>query len=733
MKISEQLETALTRAGYLAIQYHNEFVTPEHLLFAMSESQDGNDIISACGGNVLRLQAALNDFFVGECPTVSPGTPPDYSAGLQDVIAISAQHSLSSEHAELKIGNVMVGLFRLKDSDAVYFLNQQSIDRLAVVEYLSHGIKKEGPATVTSEPQATPSAHSDLLINLCQKARDGKFDPLIGRADALEQLIQVLARRRKNNPIFVGDAGVGKTAIVEGLASAIVAGNVPDSLKNMNIFSLDLGSLMAGTRYRGDFEEKFKKVLADLKKNPNAALFIDEIHMIVGAGAVSGGAIDIANLLKPLLTGGELRCIGTTTHKEYRQTIEKDAALARRFQKIDILPPSVEDTIAILNGLAPKFSEFHGVTYTPDAISGCATLTEQYITDRAQPDKAIDALDHAGAVAKLAHQATVALTDIEIVVSKMAKVPPKTVQTDEKEKIQHLESTLKSVIVGQDAAISTLCTAIMISKAGLGNPDRPIGSFLCIGPTGVGKTELAKQLAASLGIELLRFDMSEYMEKHTVSRLIGSPPGYVGHDDGGQLSEAVRRAPHSLVLLDEIEKAHPDILNILLQLMDYGTLTDSLGRKIDFRNTILMMTSNTGARDRMNKPIGFEKPAHGTSKIAIDRDFSPEFRNRLSAIIEFESLTPTQVIPIAEAQLNRIKTQLAGQKIGLEWTPDVVSWITENGFDPILGARPLNRFIEESIVHPISRAIIDSRCTLGQTVHIRLVKNKLEFLFHSIR
>ncbi len=644
---------------------------------------------------------------------------------------MSANHTISSEKSELNVSSVFAALFRLKESDAVYILNEHGITRLDVVRIISHGSPDEDPPLMETShtAESAPAATTNHLENLCVKAKNGLIDPLIGRADELEQLIQVLARRRKNNPIFVGDPGVGKTAIVEGLAFAVVNGMVPESLKTLEIFSLDMGSMLAGTRYRGDFEERIKKILTELKAHPNSALFIDEIHLLVGAGAVSGGGVDAANLLKPILATGDLRCIGATTTKEYRQIFEKDGALARRFQKIDVAAPSVEDAIAILDGLQSKFAAFHGVSYDTDAVHACVTLTDQFISDRALPDKAVDALDHAGAKAKLANRPAVTLADVETVVSKMAKVPTKTMQGDQKEKISQLENELKSVILGQDEAIVQCCTAILIAKAGLGNPERPIGSFLMVGPTGVGKTELAKQLASHLGIKLCRFDMSEYMEKHTVARLIGSPPGYVGHDEGGQLTEAIRQTPNAVVLLDEIEKAHPDIMNILLQVMDYGALTDSLGRKVDFRQTIILMTSNTGAWDRNRTPIGFEQSPHATSKAAIEKDFSPEFRNRLTAILEFKPLSPQTIELITERQMVEIRNRLLVQKIALKWSVSVVTHLSESGFDPVQGARPIARHIETTIVQPISRAIIESKISKDSTVSVEYQKNKLEFLF----
>ena len=730
MKISEQLQQVLTRAGLLAVRYRNQYVTPEHLLFAIAESEDGNAIISKCGVVPQLLLDELDDYLSTDCPIAEGGASPQYSLGLQEIIAVSANHTISSEKSELNVSSVFAALFRLKDSDAVYILNEHGITRLDVIRIISHGSSDEESPLMDTAPSSgaadTPNAH---LENLCIKAKNGLIDPLIGRTDELEQLIQVLARRRKNNPIFVGEPGVGKTAIVEGLASAVVNGTVPESLKTLEVFSLDMGSMLAGTRYRGDFEERIKKILTELKSHPNSALFIDEIHLLVGAGAVSGGGVDAANLLKPILSTGELRCIGATTTKEYRQIFEKDGALARRFQKIDVAAPSVEDAIAILDGLQSKFATFHGVTYDEDAVHACVTLTHQFIDDRALPDKAVDALDQAGAVAKLANRPLVTLADVENVVSKMAKIPAKTLQGDQKEKISQLETELKSAIIGQDAAIAQCCTAILIAKAGLGNPERPIGAFLMVGPTGVGKTELAKQIAHHLGITLCRFDMSEYMEKHTVARLIGSPPGYVGHEEGGQLTEAIRQTPNAVVLLDEIEKAHPDIMNILLQVMDYGALTDSLGRKVNFRQTIILMTSNTGAWDRNRTPIGFEQSPHATSKAAIEKDFSPEFRNRLTAILEFNPLSPATIDLITERQLIEVKDRLFAQKITLKWSAAVVKYLSETGFDPVQGARPIARHIETTIVQPISRAIIESKISEDSTVDVGYQKNKLKFLF----
>jgi len=734
MKISDELQHALTRAGILAVQYKNLYVTPEHLLFALIESKGGASIVTQCGVKPRILLDQLDDYLATDCPMAENGHAPEYSLGLQEIITISAHHTISSEKPELNVSSVFAALFRLKDSDAVYILNQHGITRLDVLRAISHGTTEDTfEMSGTDTHSDSNSAKSTYLDNLCEKAKSGAIDPLIGRGDELAQLIQVLSRRRKNNPILVGDPGVGKTAIVEGLALAIATGNVPDTLKTLEIFSLDIGSMLAGTRYRGDFEERIKKVLKELDSHPNSALFIDEIHLLIGAGAVSGGGVDAANLLKPMLATGGLRCVGATTTKEYRQIFEKDGALTRRFQRIDVTEPSVDDTIAILNGLQSKFAEFHGITYEADAIKACVSLTHQFISDRALPDKAVDALDHAGAVAKLAHRPTVAISDIEAVVAKMANVPPKTLQEDQKEKIRTLETELKATILGQDEAISACCTAILVAKSGLGNPNRPIGSFLLIGPTGVGKTELAKQISEKLGIPLCRFDMSEYMEKHTVARLIGSPPGYVGHEEGGQFTEAIRKTPHAVVLLDEIEKAHPDIMNVLLQVMDYGTITDSLGRKVDCRQLILMMTSNTGARDRSRTPIGFEQTPSTSSKAAIDRDFSPEFRNRLSAILEFNFLSPNHIRRITERQLEVIQGRLLEQDITITWNASVIDYLSQIGIDPMQGARPIARHVESEIVQPISRAMIEGKLLAHHAVAVSVKKNKLEFLYAKIR
>ncbi|NBV41437.1 AAA family ATPase [bacterium] len=742
MDISIGLQTALSRATYLAIEYHNEYVTPEHLLLAISESEEGQAILNACGTKMTSLQGDIIDYLRSDCPTVAEGIAPEYSVGLQHVIGMAAQHVVSSAQNELKIGNVLVAFYALDESDAVYFLESQGVRRFDVVSYLSHGTVRGTDDETVGRPDggldseggaAKEKPAASFLTPLNEAAAAGRFDPLVGRESELERVIHILARRRKNNPILVGEAGVGKTAIVEGLASAIASGTVPDALKNTQIMALDIGALVAGTRYRGDFEERLKQVLTELKRIPDSVLFIDEIHTMVGAGAAGSGGMDVANLLKPALADGSLRCIGTTTHRDYRQLIEKDPALSRRFQKVDVPEPSSEQTILILSRIAEKLGDYHHVEFEDDVIPNTVQLADRYITDRAMPDKAIDTLDEAAAKARLAGNPKVSIADVEQIVSQIAKTPLRSISGGEKAKIGALESVLSAGIFGQDAAIKEVVDAIMIAKAGLGNPNRPIASFLFVGPTGVGKTELAKQLAQGLGIEFVRFDMSEYMEKYTASRLIGSPPGYVGHDEGGQLTDAVHKTPHCVLLLDEIEKAHPDLYNLLLQVMDYGTLTDSTGRKVDFRHVVLIMTSNTGARERFTKPIGFEQDPYKSAADAISREFSPEFRNRLSATIEFKPLSTEHVKFIVTKHLNILADRLKSQhSIELRWTAAVLEWLSETGYDPKMGARPLIRLIDEKVAQPISRMIIQDTIN-ADIISIKVAKNRLEFSGHFNR
>ncbi|HEY7181693.1 MAG TPA: ATP-dependent Clp protease ATP-binding subunit ClpA [Blastocatellia bacterium] len=727
--ITKELQATLELAADEAIKRRHEFLTLEHLLYALLVDKVARDVIYNCGGDLDLLRRDLEDFFKESIQPLPRGVDryPEQTAAFERVLNRAMEQAEASSQEKIDGGNILAALFGESHSHAKYLLEKQGITRLDILNYISHGISKVDefgeplPLGDEEDDEASARAMRDPLkafaSNLIERAAEGGIDPLIGRVSELERTIQVLCRRRKNNPLYVGDPGVGKTAIAEGLALKIHQNEVPDVLKGAEVYALDMGSLLAGTRYRGEFEMRLKALIGELKKKPGVILFIDEIHTIVGAGAVSGGSMDASNILKPALASGELRCIGSTTHSEYKASFERDRALARRFQIIEISQPSVGDTIQILHGLKSYYEQHHSVKYSDEAVRAAAELSAKYINDRYLPDKAIDVIDEVGAATKLKpveeRPELIAETEVEIVVAKMAKIPPKTVSASDKEKLQNLDSELQAVIYGQDHAIGQLVNAIKLSRSGLANPDKPIGSFLFSGPTGVGKTELAKQLARALGVEFLRFDMSEYMEKHTVSRLIGAPPGYVGFDQGGLLTDAIRRTPYAVLVLDEIEKAHPDLFNILLQVMDHASLTDNNGKKADFRNAILIMTTNAGARELSGKKLGFKQIESGgiggtgsKAQGAIERTFSPEFRNRLDAWIAFEALSPESVRRVVEKFVNELRDQLADKNVTLELTEAGRAWLAEKGFDKLNGARPMGRLIQAKIKEPLANEIL---------------------------
>ncbi len=731
---TKDLQTALTAAVNEALARGHEYLTLEHVLFALLDDPTSADVLRACGGDLDALRRDLERFFAERLkpvkrPAGQPPSPPEQTAAFQRVLERAYAQAQAAEQRKIDGGNILAAMYAEEHSHAVYLLKRQGIGRLDVLNYISHGISKvaeedAGEAEVEDAP-ASRDPLAAYTVNLVKRAAQGLIDPLIGRRTELERTIQVLCRRRKNNPIYIGDPGVGKTAIAEGLAMKIHSGAVPDWLKDAEVYALDMGALLAGTRYRGDFEQRLKQVLAALKKRPNAILFIDEIHTIVGAGAVNGGTMDAANILKPALAAGELRCIGSTTHQEYKQSFERDRALARRFQKIEVGEPTVEEAEQILTGLKPAYEQHHGVTYTAEALRAAAELSAKHITDRFLPDKAIDVMDEAGAALRLLpperRPKTVETQDIETIVAKIARVPAKSVSAAERDRMQTLEADLKAVIYGQDKAIAQVVNAIKISRAGLGNPTKPVGCFLFSGPTGVGKTELAKQLASVLGVTFLRFDMSEYMEKHTVSRLIGAPPGYVGFDQGGLLTDAVSKHPYSVVVLDEIEKAHPDIFNILLQVMDNATLTDNNGKKADFRNVILIMTTNAGAKEMSAAAIGFKKETGGgRTKQAVERAFAPEFRNRLDAWIVFEPLSMENIRRVVTKFLDEARAQLADKRVTLEARDAAVEWLARKGFDAKYGARPMGRLIHEKIKQPLANEILFGALTRGGQAEVDL-------------
>ncbi len=748
--LTPSLERALERALQLAAERRHEYATLEHLLFALTEDEDASEVMTACKLDIEKLRRDLANYLDNDCASfvVEDGGQVHPTAAFQRVVQRAVLHVESSSKDEVTGANVLVSIFAERDSHAAYFLQEQDMSRYDAVNYISHGVAKK-PGMSKPKPvegagekdeEATKPVGEALIaycVDLNEKARQGKTDPLIGRHAEVERAIQVLCRRRKNNPLLVGDPGVGKTAIAEGLAKKIVDGEAPAILADAVIFSLDMGALLAGTRYRGDFEERLKAVVKELEEQPKAVLFIDEIHTVIGAGATSGGAMDASNLLKPALQSGQLRCMGSTTYKEYRQHFEKDRALARRFQKIDVAEPTVEDTVKIVMGLKPYFEEFHGLKYTNEAIRTAVDLSARYITDRKLPDKAIDVIDEAGAsqwlIPENKRRKQIGPREIELVVSKMARIPSRAVTKSDAEQLKSLETDLRRVVYGQDPAISSLATAIKMARAGLREPNKPIGCYLFSGPTGVGKTEVAKQLASLLGVELLRFDMSEYMERHTVSRLIGAPPGYVGYDQGGLLTDGVDQHPHSVLLLDEIEKAHPDLFNILLQVMDNGALTDANGKKVDFRNVILIMTTNAGASDAAKESIGFGRgKREGEDEEAIKRLFMPEFRNRLDATIAFAGLTPEIIEQVVDKFILQLEAQLADRNVTIALTPKARKWLAVRGFDEAFGARPLSRLIQEHVKKPMADELLFGSLQKGGGVKIDVDKNdpnKLSFKF----
>ncbi|WP_103174007.1 ATP-dependent Clp protease ATP-binding subunit ClpA [Paracoccus sp. SY] len=748
---STSLEQAIHQALALANEHRHELATLEHLLLALTEEPDAVKVMRACNVDLDELRKLLIDFIEDDLSTLITdveGSEAVPTAAFQRVIQRAAIHVQSSGRQEVTGANVLVAIFAERESNAAFFLQEMDMTRYDAVNFIAHGVAKnpsfnENRKVVGSdEPEqkqaeaATESKDETALgkycVDLNAKSKKGDIDPLIGREAEVERAIQVLCRRRKNNPLLVGDPGVGKTAIAEGLALKITRGETPDVLAGATIFSLDMGALLAGTRYRGDFEERLKAVVKELENHPDAILFIDEIHTVIGAGATSGGAMDASNLLKPALSGGKLRCMGSTTYKEFRQHFEKDRALSRRFQKIDVNEPSVPDTIKILMGLKPSFEKHHDLRYTNDAIKSAVELASRYINDRKLPDSAIDVIDEAGAAQHLVSESkrrkTIGPKEIEAVVAKIARIPPKNVSKDDAEVLRDLESSLKRVVFGQDAAITALSSAIKLARAGLREPEKPIGNYLFAGPTGVGKTEVAKQLAATLGVELLRFDMSEYMEKHAVSRLIGAPPGYVGFDQGGMLTDGVDQHPHCVLLLDEIEKAHPDVYNILLQVMDHGKLTDHNGRQVDFRNVILIMTSNAGASDMQKAAIGFGRDKReGEDTAAIERTFTPEFRNRLDAVISFAALSRDVVVHVVEKFVLQLEAQLMDRNVHIELTPEAADWLAEKGYDDKMGARPLGRVIQENIKKPLAEELLFGRLTKGGVVRVKIEDDKPVF------
>ncbi len=745
--LSKELESTLNSAFREAREKRHEFMTVEHLLLALMDNPTASKILRACGAEIEKLKQELVSYLDESTPMlpVKDERETQPTLGFQRVLQRAVFHVQSSGKKEVTGANVLVAIFGERESQAVYFLNRQNITRLDVVNYISHGISKvhdseEGDAFAPGgddEKSAEAPGKSPLeayAVNLNQQALLGKIDPLIGRRNEVQRTVQILCRRRKNNPLYVGEAGVGKTAIAEGLAKMIVDNDVPDVLENSTIYALDLGALLAGTKYRGDFEKRLKGVLGQLNKEPGAILFIDEIHTIIGAGAASGGVMDASNLIKPMLASGDLRCIGSTTYQEYRGVFEKDRALARRFQKIDVTEPTVEETIKILNGLKSRFEEHHSIKYSRQAVRTAAELSERYINDRYLPDKAIDVIDEAGARQKLLppskRRKVVSVGDIEEVVSKMARIPPKTVSTSDKDVLRNLDRDLKMVVYGQDDAIDTLAAAIKMARSGLREGRKPIGSFLFSGPTGVGKTEVTVQLARIMGIELIRFDMSEYMERHTVSRLIGAPPGYVGFDQGGLLTEAITKHPHAVLLLDEVEKAHPDVFNLLLQVMDHGTLTDNNGRKADFRNVVLVMTTNAGA-DQMSRPsIGFTEQDHsGDSGEAVKKMFTPEFRNRLDAIVQFGPLDANTVGHVVDKFIIELESQLEEKRVAIEVDENARAWLAEHGFDKLMGARPMARIIQENIKRPLAEELLFGRLEGGGNVRVGVDDGKLSLTY----
>jgi ATP-dependent Clp protease ATP-binding subunit ClpA len=749
---SRPLEESLHRAVAYANQRKHEYATLEHLLLSLTDDDDAAGVMRACDVDLNALKKSLVNYLDVELASLVVDDEDDAkpTAGFQRVIQRAVIHVQSSGREEVTGANVLVAIFSERESHAAYFLQEQDMTRYDAVNFIAHGIAKKAGA---SEPKTAKGATVEedvekpntktggealeaYCVDLNEKARQGKVDPLIGRANEVERAIQILCRRTKNNPLLVGEPGVGKTAIAEGLARKIITHQVPEVLAEATIYSLDMGALLAGTRYRGDFEERVKQVVKELENHPNAVLFIDEIHTVIGAGATSGGAMDASNLLKPALASGTLRCMGSTTYKEFRQHFEKDRALVRRFQKIDVNEPTVEDTIKILKGLKSYYEDFHKLKYTNDALKVAVELSAKYITDRKLPDKAIDVIDEAGAGQMLLPEGrrkkVLGVKEIEAVVAKIARIPPKSVSKSDTESLRELEADLKRAVFGQDEALLQLSSAMKLARAGLRDPDKPIGSYLFSGPTGVGKTEAAKQLASTLGIEMIRFDMSEYMERHTVSRLIGAPPGYVGYDQGGQLTDAVDQHPHAVVLLDEIEKAHADVYNILLQVMDHGVLTDSNGKKVDFRNVILIMTTNAGASDAQRQAIGFGRDkVQGEEEAALKRLFTPEFRNRLDAVVAFKPLTPEIIRQVVQKFVMQMEAQLADRNVTVSLSDDAADWLAKNGFDELYGARPLARVIQEHIKKPLADDILFGRLVRGGHVKVVLENGKIAFEIES--
>jgi ATP-dependent Clp protease ATP-binding subunit ClpA len=745
-----ELEQSLHRALRYANEHSHEYATLEHLLLALCDDNDARAVLRACNVDVEQLRSQLNDYLEEELAGLILEGEDDAkpTAGFQRVIQRAVYHVQSSGRDEVTGANVLVAIFAERESHAVYFLQEQDMTRLDAVSYISHGIAKApgmGESRVVrgaDEPEESAEkpvkegaeALEAYCVDLNEKARSGRIDPVIGRDAELERTIQILCRRQKNNPLFVGDPGVGKTAIAEGLARKVVLGEVPEVLRNTTIYALDMGTLLAGTRYRGDFEERLKAVIQELENHEDAILFIDEIHTVIGAGATSGGAMDASNMLKPALASGTIRCMGSTTYKEYRGYIEKDRALLRRFQKIDVNEPTIGDAVKILQGLKPYFEDYHQVRYTNEAVKAAVELSAKYINDRKLPDKAIDIIDEVGAAQMLLPESrrkkTIGVRDVENVVAKIARIPPKSVSKDDKASLMNLEGELKKVVYGQDEAIDALATAFKMSRAGLREPEKPIGSYLFSGPTGVGKTEVARQLARIMGMELIRFDMSEYMERHTVSRLIGAPPGYVGFDQGGMLTDAIDQNPHAVLLLDEIEKAHPDLFNILLQIMDYGKLTDHNGKRIDFRNVVLIMTTNAGASEMSKMAIGFGRGTReGEDEEAIKRLFTPEFRNRLDAVIPFAHLPQGVIHRVVDKFVDELEIQLSDRKVEIELTDQARAWLAEKGYDHLNGARPLARVIQENIKKPLADELLFGRLSKGGKVMVGLEDGKLTFSF----
>ena len=750
---SSTLEQAIHKALSQANERSHEFATLEHLLLALLDEPDAQQVMRACDVDIVQLRQSLTEYVEDELSTLVTdveGSEAVPTAAFQRVIQRAAIHVQSSGRTEVTGANVLVAMFAERESNAAYFLQDQNMTRYDAVNFIAHGVAKNTdyedvrsvPGSEQSEDNLEKSADNTedskkesalekYCVDLNQKAEVGDIDPLIGRDQEVERCIQVLCRRRKNNPLLVGDPGVGKTAIAEGLARKVVSGETPEVLSKTTIFSLDMGALLAGTRYRGDFEERLKAVVSELENHTDAVLFIDEIHTVIGAGATSGGAMDASNLLKPALQGGKLRTMGSTTYKEFRQHFEKDRALSRRFQKIDVNEPNVDDTIKILRGIKGYFEDHHNIKYTADAIKSAVELAARYITDRKLPDKAIDVIDEAGAaqhlIAPTKRRKTIGVKEIEAIVAKIARIPPKNVTKDDAIVLKDLEASLKRVVFGQDSAIESLSSAIKLARAGLREPEKPIGSYLFAGPTGVGKTEVAKQLADNLGVELLRFDMSEYMEKHAVSRLIGAPPGYVGFDQGGQLTDGVDQHPHCVLLLDEIEKAHPDVYNVLLQVMDHGTLTDHNGRSVDFRNVIVIMTSNAGAAEQAKAAIGFGRDRReGEDTAAIERTFSPEFRNRLDAVISFSTLPKDTILQVVEKFVLQLEAQLMDRHVAIEMTTEAASWLADKGYDDKMGARPLSRVIQEHIKKPLAEELLFGKLSKGGLVMVSVKDNKIK-------